>query len=189
MSLLLCVAAIGQAIRSFWYDDQIQIDFDRGDGRTSFVYLGTCQGLAFVDINYWVEASSPVFHVEVDSELEPAPAIDTQPLIQFILGDVHRVAGFGYVVDRSTGWMTVHKFAVPLWFFAGVFAAMPGFNIVSYLKTKRAVRLGLCFHCGYDLRATPDRCPECGTIPPKMEKCGDGVEPEEKPPIAESTFA
>jgi hypothetical protein len=55
---------------------------------------------------------------------------------------------------------------VPLWFVAVMAAPLPmGWLLRRRVKRRqeqRALR-GRCVACGYDLRASPDCCPECGT--------------------------
>ncbi len=55
---------------------------------------------------------------------------------------------------------------IPLWAPAAILAipvVWIGFSQSRYRRRLRRSH-GLCVHCGYDLRASSDRCPECGAV-------------------------
>ncbi len=71
---------------------------------------------------------------------------------------------FGGRLTMTGGFPGLTTHSVPLWIPSVVFLVL-GLSCVvppAYRNRKRK-KLGLCLSCGYDLRGSKDRCPECGT--------------------------
>jgi hypothetical protein len=65
----------------------------------------------------------------------------------------------------SGGWVNLD-----CWLVCAATAVLPVFRtstlMMGVYRHHRRQATGRCTRCGYDLRATPNRCPECGTAPP-----------------------
>ena len=56
------------------------------------------------------------------------------------------------------------EYAVHYWLVTALLGVAPAVRVVAVWRRRRRAAIGQCPTCGYDLRATPDRCPECGGV-------------------------
>ena len=59
---------------------------------------------------------------------------------------------------------SMFRVVVPLWAVAAPLAVLPVVRAWRWRRRRAQRAAGLCLRCGYDLRATPGQCPECGAV-------------------------
>lgn len=60
-------------------------------------------------------------------------------------------------------------------FVVGLRAILPAVQFPLLLRSGSRRRAGLSSVCGYDLRASKGRCPECGTVPKEGINTGEDI--------------
>ena len=76
----------------------------------------------------------------------------------------NRDSGSYYDFTVATGY-PYWSISIPLLYCLLPCVPLPVIYAALGLRRRRRILRGLCPVCGYDLRATPGRCPECGAVP------------------------
>jgi hypothetical protein len=172
ISLVLFVGTLGLWIESefascggFWVDSTTQIQIECGGGEVSFTVC---------ELQSPLGPASPEIHFFRLSYRFGAVSWGRQCV--HYAGRALRLwdqLGFHFLYHANqVTWSvpgTISLVSIPLWLPAATFSVSPIIWLAQTRLRRYRGRNNLCPTCGYDLRATPERCPECGTIPPNKE--------------------
>jgi hypothetical protein len=152
-SMVLCIAVGALWMRSYWTDDMFSVGGHDADGEIGVAAIGgSNRGRLYyqiVDGGEWTPTAIKR-HPGSSRPWEPGP--NTHGHLGFTYADLSDFLGHG-----------AYEVTVPHAAPAALFALCPTFWAWRRRRSKRRGAGGLCVRCGYDLRASPDRCPECGT--------------------------
>jgi hypothetical protein len=161
VSLVLCVALCVLWVRSYWaYDDWNYTGPPRTARRVESVTLMSANGrLLLSHVRGTPGPPAGLTYLRHDPFLL---GIDNQPTW------IHRHFGYEYHAYSSKP-ATVRSVWLPHWVTAAVLTYPPVLHRRRFVRRQRRDRLknGICPTCGYDLRASPERCPECGMPAPQ----------------------
>jgi hypothetical protein len=167
-SAVLCIALSVLCVRSYWVSDSWERDVHGGGvGRVGF---GSTRGRV-----WWFRIRAPAgagvtfdrtagYHAVT---LGPAATMTERPSNWSFAG--FRWANYQFTIARSAPTILMQDFTVPDWALVLPTGAPPALWLLARRRRRRRSSSGYCLTCGYDLRATPDRCPECGVVPAKEE--------------------
>lgn len=166
LSLLLSVATATLWVRScYWVDDWIG---HLGQGHYALLSMKGLVGL------HW----EPDYKYRPDYYGLHSESLWYGPVDAGFRGGRHSAFGrlddnavwafLGFSFSRHTSGNPQHcwRVSAPDWSLLGVMLVLPLCHFIGWRIRRRKHALGLCPKCGYDLRASPDRCPECGTPVP-----------------------
>ena len=159
LSLVLCVATVGLWVRSYWRCNCV--GYLNADGTT----LSACQsftgriGIIVLrgDLsNFTSRRKSGLFAY-------------SQPAFRLWLLNTLLGIEWSSTPIRDPNYHTETSIIVPNGYILSLFSILPLLKLYRGFRFSRLPTVGQCKECGYDLRATPDRCPECGEIPNSLE--------------------
>ena len=161
-SLLLCTATVLVWARSHWYVDELSVERPRLD-----CYFVSYPGELFLRFEHRDRPNDPdnsglhfdPWRVDTPADFPIGVAEEVGPSSPGIMGFDWDCDGFA---DSEYHPLSMK---VPYWALSLLLAIVPAVAGKRAMRRRRIARRlgsGCCVQCGYDLRATPARCPECG---------------------------